>query len=190
MPVPVPAVDWVSLDYYRRDAGAWEEPEAAYARSLYPKMFSAAQRAVLVPGAFGRKNDVCAAAHCGGNASLPPCCPGQTNHSGAWWDRWSATVADRYWRVGAARPARRRHQPLLLWPGQAGRHVRRQQHIGAPATRSSTGLVPKRSRSGASSSSMAAPSSSDTAGVRSSRAARRRRPSPSFERRESERVRE
>ena len=92
-------VDWVSLDYYRRDATAWTVPEAAYASALYPKMVRAGQRALLVPGAFGRKHDVCGGVgtHCGGNASLPPCCAGQTNHSAAWWDAWSTTVAEHYY---------------------------------------------------------------------------------------------
>ena len=93
------AIDWISLDYYRLDETAWTVPEAEYHEKVYPKM-APHQRALQVPQAFGRSNDVCAA-RCYSNHSEIGCCTdnhgphsGQTNHSFDWWDEHSATVAN------------------------------------------------------------------------------------------------
>lgn len=96
------AIDWISLDYYRDDSTAWTVPEAAYPASVYPKM-KPHQRALLVPQAFGRKNDVCEAT-CYANASIKGCCPhnhgssGQHNHSRDWWDQHSTDTAHAYFQ--------------------------------------------------------------------------------------------
>jgi hypothetical protein len=63
---------------------------------------AAHQRALQVPQAFGRTNDLCEPV-CYANTSQIGCChnnhgpgSGQWNHSRDWWDRWSATVAEHY----------------------------------------------------------------------------------------------
>jgi hypothetical protein len=98
------AIDWISLDFYRMDSTAWLTPEAQYTASVYPKM-NPNQRAMQVPQAFGRTNDVCGAT-CYSNVSEKGCCThnhvwpgggaGQTNHTFMWWDSWSASVANAY----------------------------------------------------------------------------------------------
>jgi hypothetical protein len=68
------AIDWISLDFYRLDSTAWTTPEQQYAAQVYPKFSRAGQRALLVPQAFGRSNDVCAPI-CYTNTSVKGCCP-------------------------------------------------------------------------------------------------------------------
>ncbi len=100
------AIDWISLDFYRTNPTAWETPEQEYAAQVYPKMYPH-QRALQVPQAFGRKHDACGAV-CYMNVSQHGCCTdnhgpgkpwasGQSNHSRAWWDAWSAKVATHYY---------------------------------------------------------------------------------------------
>ena len=72
-------------DFYRRDNSSWLTPEREYAAALYPKM-NPSQRALQVPGAFGRSNDLCGHV-CYANHTQKGCCTnnhrtsGQTNHS-------------------------------------------------------------------------------------------------------------
>ena len=108
------AIDWISLDFYRQDATAWSTPEEAYTTSVYPKM-KPHQRALQVPQAFGRTNDVCGA-HCYTNHSEQGCCTknhrylpghggsGQANHTFAWWDNFTAMVATRYYEWAVRDP--------------------------------------------------------------------------------------
>lgn len=72
-------------DFYRRDNSSWLTPEREYTAALYPKM-NPSQRALQVPGAFGRSNDLCGHV-CYANHTQKGCCTnnhrtsGQTNHS-------------------------------------------------------------------------------------------------------------
>ena len=108
------AIDWISLDFYREDATAWTTPEQAYRTELYPKM-KAHQRALQVPQAFGRTNDVCGI-RCYMNATQKGCCTdnhkyghggggsGQHNHTFEWWDTFSATAAQHYYEWAVRDP--------------------------------------------------------------------------------------
>ena len=46
------AIDWISLDFYRTTASAWQTPEKEYAAQVYPKM-APHQRALQVPQVSG-----------------------------------------------------------------------------------------------------------------------------------------